>query len=188
MGTYNDLKLRTTLSLPGAKTYFHIVTIVPWSDTSGGPIYQTAYNGDDIYTRYSSSTSAWNSWIPAASGGADGATGATGPTGVTGPLGTSSEARLTISTVTGTSLTSGTSPSISNGTYSTYYNITNAAFNALTLPGSPDTGAFWVLRNNSPGYITFNPTYTTGSGPTTISIPPSTGITITWSGSAFVLF
>ena len=120
--------------------------------------------------------------------GTQGATGAQGTQGATGPLGTSSAARLSISAVTGTSLSSATSPAISTATYSTYYNITNAAFSALTLPSTSDTGAFWVLRNNTPSYLTFNPTYTSGSGPTTISIPPSSAVTIAWSGSAFVLF
>jgi hypothetical protein len=125
--------------------------------------------------------------------GSTGATGPTGPsgegtTGATGPLGTSSLARLTISEVTGTSLTSGTTPAISTSTYTTYYNITNSGFNALTLPATSDTGAFWVLRNNTSVYLSFNPTYTSGSGPVTITIPPSSGVTIAWSGSAFVLF
>jgi hypothetical protein len=121
-------------------------------------------------------------------GGGGGGPGGTGPTGPAGPLGTSTEARLTIQTVSGTSLTGSTIPSISLATYTTYYSITNSGFNALTLPASPETGAFWVLRNNSSAYLTFNPTYTSGSGPTTITIPPSTGVTIAWSGSAFVLF
>jgi hypothetical protein len=120
--------------------------------------------------------------------GATGATGTNGANGATGPLGTSSAARLTISAVTGTTLNSSSSPAISTATYSTYYNLTNPAFNTLTLPSTTDTGAFWVLRNNTTVYLTFNPTYTSGSGPTTLSIPPSSAVTLAWNGSAFVLF
>jgi hypothetical protein len=118
----------------------------------------------------------------------DGYQGATGANGATGPLGTSSLARLTISAVTGTTLNSSSSPAISTATYSTYYNITTPAFNTLTLPSTTDTGAFWVLRNNTTVYLTFNPTYTSGSGPTTLSIPPSSAVTLAWNGTAFVLF
>jgi hypothetical protein len=127
--------------------------------------------------------------------GDTGATGAdstvTGPTGSTGALGTSSLARLNIQGVTGTSLTSLTLPAISTSTYSTYYNITNSGFNTLTMPSgmtSGDSGAFWVLRNNTVVYVTFNPTYNSGTGPTTITIPPSTGVTLAWDGAAIVLF
>jgi hypothetical protein len=115
----------------------------------------------------------------------------TGPTGNTGALGTSSAARLIIQGVTGTSLTSLTAPAISTSTYSTYYNITNSGFNTLTLPsgmGSGDSGAFWVLRNNTTAYVSFNPTYNSGTGPTTIAIPPTTGVTLAWDGASIVLF
>jgi hypothetical protein len=108
--------------------------------------------------------------------------------GIAGPVGTSSAARLNIQAVTGTSLTSGSTPAITTATYSTYYNITNAGFNTLTLPATTDTGAFWVLRNNTTVYLTFNPTYTSGAGPTTIYIAPASAVTIAWNGSAFVLF
>jgi hypothetical protein len=127
--------------------------------------------------------------IPA--GGATGPTGVTGSTGSTGALGTSSAARLNIQGVTGTALTSLTTPPISTSTYSTYYNITNGGFNTLTLPSgmtAGDSGAFWVLRNNTTSYITFNPTYNSGTGPTTITIPPTTGTTLAWDGASIVLF
>jgi collagen type VII alpha len=123
--------------------------------------------------------------------GATGATGATGNTGPTGALGTSSLARLIIQGVTGTSLTSLTTPAISTLTYSTYYNITNSGFNTLTLPSgmvSGDSGAFWVLRNNTTSYLVFNPTYNSGTGPTTVAIPPTTGVTLAWDGASIVLF
>jgi hypothetical protein len=88
-------------------------------------------------------------------------------------------------------LTSATTPAISLATYSTYYNITSSTFNTLTLPASQpagDAGSFWVLRNNAGVYLTITVTYNSGTGPTTISIPPSNAVTLVWTGSAFVLF
>jgi hypothetical protein len=120
--------------------------------------------------------------------GVNGTDGLDGLNGSPGPLGTSSAARLTIQAVTETSLTSGTSPAISTATYSTYYDITNRAFNTLTLPSTTDTGAFWVLRNNTSVYLSITVTLTSGSGPSRITIPPSSAVTIAWNGSAFVLF
>jgi hypothetical protein len=128
-------------------------------------------------------------------GGATGPTGPTGPsglagangsTGSTGPLGTSSLARLTLQTVTGTSLTSGTSPALSTSTYSTYYYITNSAFNALTLPSSgtiSDTGAFWTLRNSTGAYLGVTVTATGMTVTNPIAIPPLTSVTIVYAGS-----
>jgi hypothetical protein len=82
-------------------------------------------------------------------------------------------------------------PTLTPSLGETYYNITNSGFNTLTLPSgmvSGDAGAFWVLRNNTQSYLVFNPTYNSGTGPTTITIAPSTAVTFAWDVSAFVLF
>ena len=108
----------------------------------------------------------------------------------TGSVPTAQTWRLNIQNVTGTSLTNATSPAISTSTYGTYYYITNSGFNALTLPSitsSSDTGAFWVLRNNTSSYLSVTLTGG-GSLSSPLVIPPSNGVTIVWSGSAFILF
>lgn len=109
---------------------------------------------------------------------------------VTGGVPTATNWRLNIQAVTGTSLTSSTSPAISTATYGRYYNITNSGFNALTLPSitaATDTGAFWVLRNNTSSYLSVSLTGATGlSSP--MVIPPSNAVTIVWNGTAYVLF
>ena len=109
---------------------------------------------------------------------------------VTGGVPTVTNWRLNIQAVTGLTLTSATSPAISTATYGRYYNITNSGFNALTLPSitaATDTGAFWVLRNNTSSYLSVSLTGATGlSSP--MVIPPSNAVTIIWNGTAYVLF
>jgi hypothetical protein len=99
--------------------------------------------------------------------------------------------RLNIQSVTGTSLTSGTTPSISTVSYGTYYSITNSGFNQLTLPSPApaalDGGAFWVLRNNTSIYLSITVT-NPGTLASPLVIPPSNSVTIIWNGSAYVLF
>lgn len=104
---------------------------------------------------------------------------------VTGSVPTAVNWRLNLSNVTGTSV----SPTAS--TYGTYYYITNTGFNALTLPAitsGTDTGAFWVLRNNTSVYLsaTLSGTFTGLTSP--MLIPPSNSATIVWTGTGYVLF
>ena len=109
---------------------------------------------------------------------------------VTGSVPTAVNWRLNLSNVTTASLTSGTSPAISTSTYGTYYYITNTGFNALTLPtitSTTDTGAFWVLRNNT--NVNLSVALTGGTGLTSpMVIQPSNSVTIVWSGTAYILF
>lgn len=115
---------------------------------------------------------------------------------VTGGIPTSTNWRLDLRNVTGTSLTSATSPAITNSTYGAYYYITNSGFANLTLPNitsTTDTGAFYVLRNNTSSYLSVSLTGASGlpaaslpSSP--LVIPPSNSVTLVWTGSAYVLF
>jgi len=97
--------------------------------------------------------------------------------------------RLNILNVSGTSLTSSSSPVLTNLTYGTYYYITNSGFNALTLPApvATDIGAFWVLRNNTSVYLSISLTTPYGL-PSPLVIPPSNSATIISTGSAYILF
>ena len=104
---------------------------------------------------------------------------------VTGRIPTATNWRLSLSNVT-------TGPLVlSNLTTSgTYYYITSTAFNALTLPAAPaasDTGAFWVLRNNTSAYLSISVTNPVGL-PNPLVIPPSNSATIVWAGTGYVLF
>ena len=102
-----------------------------------------------------------------------------------------SSTTITISNVTGTSLTSSTTPALTGSNNGTYFNITNSGFSAITLPSTSglSTGAFWVLRNNTSAYLSVTITYTSGSGITSpIAIPPANSATIAWDGTNFDLF
>jgi hypothetical protein len=92
MGTYNDFKIGTIIDI-GDSGFWHIVTMVPWEDTTGGFPVQYGYKSNLVYRRYAASTGTWNEWQdisnssatgatgPMGSAGAQGVTGATGPTG-----------------------------------------------------------------------------------------------------------
>ena len=116
--------------------------------------------------------------------GSTGPTGNTGPQGPSGPIQSYVSARLNTVSVTGTSLTSLTSPAISTSTYTTYYYISNSGFNALTLPSSSptpftsaDIGAYWVLRNSTTSYLSI--TVSNNSNITNpLVIPPGNSVTI----------
>lgn len=130
------------------------------------------------------------------SAGSAGSTGATGAAGIVGATGAAGAISTSISTqiVTGTSLTSGTSPAISTATYGKYYYITNSGFNALTLPADTTgstLGSYWVLRNSTSSYLSITVTNLGGLA-TPLVIPPSNSVTIVVttasSSPAYVLF
>lgn len=58
----SEFKNCSTVGLPSDETYCTLVTVCPWSDDSGGAITQTAYIGDKVYVRTSTSDSEWGSW------------------------------------------------------------------------------------------------------------------------------
>ena len=116
-----------------------------------------------------------------------GNTGATGPradTGATGPIASATSWRLVPTQWTTTSSGPDTAA------YSTYYYITNSAFNSIVLPnpGSTAVGVFWVFRNNTSVYlsITLSGTFTGLSTP--LVIPPANAVTLVWNGSSYILF
>lgn len=109
----------------------------------------------------------------------------------TGRIPTSQTWRLNIQAVTGTSLTSLTSPALSVSTYGTYYNITNSGFANLSLPNITDTGAsgaFWVLRNNTTSYLSVSLAGTITGLTSPLVFPPTNSVTIVWNGTGYVLF
>ena len=94
---------------------------------------------------------------------------------------------FTYSNVTGTTAT------VTTGSYSTYYNITNSGFTTLNLPVSAPTtdGAFWVFRNNTSSYLSITVTGTTnGISGNLFVIPPGNSTTLMWSvsGSTYIFF
>jgi hypothetical protein len=91
--------------------------------------------------------------------------------------------------VTGTSLTTASTPAILATNYGTFFNITNSGFNTLTLPSSTyatDSNAYWVLRNNTGVYLYVTVTYTGtgGGGAGNVSIPPATSTTLMFTSDA----
>jgi hypothetical protein len=90
--------------------------------------------------------------------------------------------------VTGTSLTTISTPAILATNYGTFFNITNSGFNTLTLPSSTystDSNAYWVFRNNTGSTINVTVTYTgTGGGGTgSMTIPPATSTTLMFTSN-----
>jgi hypothetical protein len=65
MGVYNEFKRGDIIgiSATGMPSVFgYLETIVPWADSTGGPIVQTYVSGGRTLKRQSSSASAWTSW------------------------------------------------------------------------------------------------------------------------------
>lgn len=58
----SEFKQCRTVGLSASETYCIMVTVCPWTDDSGGAITQTAYIGDEVYIRKSTSDSGWGSW------------------------------------------------------------------------------------------------------------------------------
>jgi hypothetical protein len=89
-----------------------------------------------------------------------------------------------------------TSATVSLATSGLYYNITNSAFNTITLVASvttADAGAFWLFRNNTAGTLSVT-ILNRGTAASTIgspiAIPSSNSITIAvsaFSNSCYVL-
>jgi len=103
--------------------------------------------------------------------------------------------RPTYAAVTGSNLTSATTPAITSNSYGTHYNITNSAFNAITIPilansyGVVESNAYFVFRNNTGSYLVVGISYSSLSGPASVTIPPSNSVTLmAGAGTAWVLF
>lgn len=90
--------------------------------------------------------------------------------------------RMSVVAVTGTALTSSSSPALNTVQSGVHYNITNSGFNSFTCPSGLIEGFFYVLRNNTGGYLTC--TQTGGLNPNIsgiITIPPGTSVTLVFS-------
>jgi hypothetical protein len=92
--------------------------------------------------------------------------------------------RIIISTVT-------TNMTFAANSFGTYYNLSNTGITAATLPtlATADNGWFVVLRNNTS--VTLNVSWGatfTGLPASSNTIPASNSVTVTWNGSAFILF
>ncbi|WP_433956999.1 phage tail spike protein [Cytobacillus horneckiae] len=57
-----EFKYRATLSVSKGETYGVLITVVPWSDSSGGYIKQTFRTGDFIFERRSTGNETWSVW------------------------------------------------------------------------------------------------------------------------------
>jgi hypothetical protein len=152
IGTYNDFKSRATLSLPGATSFFHVVTFVPWVDTSGGNVLQIAYGTPDAteyYVRASASTTVWGSWIAPISNATDNR--------VLTSLGTAStsnaEANLTFdgSTLNANGIIAADTLSNASGNKSTVY---LQSINTTTPVASDTTVGQIVFFRDGPYYAT----------------------------------
>lgn len=60
----SEFKICSTVGLPQADTYCTVVTACPWANDTGGAVTQTAYIGDKVYMRKSTSDSGWGYWAP----------------------------------------------------------------------------------------------------------------------------
>ena len=62
--TFDGLKNNVNIDAPTTGvTYSHVMTIGGWSDDSGGPMHQLAFNTNCIAFRRSSSATAWGDWF-----------------------------------------------------------------------------------------------------------------------------
>ena len=94
---------------------------------------------------------------------------------------------ITLSNISGTSLTS---TDISLNTIGTYFSITNSLFSNITPPTAGMTaGMFWVLRNNTNSTLSITVTGTPPGISSPLSITPSNAVTLVASNAtSYVLF
>ncbi|SEM40415.1 hypothetical protein SAMN05192583_0067 [Sphingomonas gellani] len=61
-GEYQEFK-SSSFAASGSSGYGHLVTVVQWGDTSGGPVKQTLTDSlNNIYERYAITMSGWSAW------------------------------------------------------------------------------------------------------------------------------
>ena len=136
--------------------------------------------------------------------GMDGGQGSLGWTGVTGPTGFQGWGGGTTPGPAGSpnfnlsSVSSGTSITVTTASLGTTYYITNTGITGITLPASMSgitAGAFWLFQNNSSSILNITLTYGTATyngntGTGNISILVGAGITLVYSGvgTAYIVF
>lgn len=57
-----EFKYRTVINSPGTGTYVGLMTLAPWMDASGGPVYQLSFAQDGLFIRTGTFPSTWNGW------------------------------------------------------------------------------------------------------------------------------
>ena len=63
-GVYNEFKTSTVVGVAGLPFYAYLETVVPWEDSSGGPIQQTLRRGTTSFERQSTGVGALATWTP----------------------------------------------------------------------------------------------------------------------------
>lgn len=62
MGSKEEFKKSTVIGLADADLFSHVITHIPWDDSSGGRPFQVAYSGTKMFTRGATSDSVWGEW------------------------------------------------------------------------------------------------------------------------------
>ncbi|AWO73874.1 MULTISPECIES: hyaluronate lyase N-terminal domain-containing protein [Geobacillus] len=59
-----EFKYRSTVGMPGSGTYCKVITLVGWTDDSGGAVHQVGFDDNgDIYIRRGTRSSGWGGWV-----------------------------------------------------------------------------------------------------------------------------
>lgn len=62
MGSKEEFKDNKVIGLTGANGYSHVITHIPWRDSTGGRPFQVAYSGTKMFIRGAANDSAWDDW------------------------------------------------------------------------------------------------------------------------------
>lgn len=121
--------------------------------------------------------------------GVAGAQGLQGATGLQGVAGVGMFFRPNYSNVTSSSL------AIPTSSYGSLFNITSSSLASITWPAvnfTNDSNYYWILRNNTAGYLSITNTYTTAGAtslPQPMSIPPGTSVNVLVTGTSnYIMF
>lgn len=62
MGSKEEFKDNKVIGLTGANGYSHVITHIPWRDSTGGRPFQVAYSGTKMFIRGATNDSTWDDW------------------------------------------------------------------------------------------------------------------------------
>lgn len=62
MGSKEEFKSNDIIGLAGADLFSHVITHIPWGDSTGGRPFQVAYSGTKMFIRGSENDSTWDEW------------------------------------------------------------------------------------------------------------------------------